>query len=405
MNRLRCYNLLWLIVFSLAASVLNAESEKKSVTTVSPVIYKQLQRIDELLDKANYNAALKKLKALIPEVKAGSYEKAVILRSMASVYSQQGNYPKAADALKKSLDTQALPPDQRARAQVDLGELYIASGKYKEAVKNLQAGIARAQSPTADQYFKLANAFAQLKQFKKAVPPMQTAIKLSKKPKEAWYKLLLAMQYEAGDYAGTIAVLRKLIVNFPPNKEYWLQLVAMHQQLKQYKKALAVNELAYREGFVTAPSDIINLANMLQTQNNPYRAAELLVKEIRSGRLVNSSTHWEMVANAWTDAREFDKAIDALKKASSVHPTGELSYRLGRLYIEKEDWKNAHQSLLDAFKKGGLKDPGNAQVLFGVSCYELHFADKAAQAFSKAQKYENTRKIGRQWLDYLKPDS
>ncbi len=405
MARLRCCNLLLLIIFSLATSALNAESEKKSATTVSPAIYKQLQRVDELLAKANYNAALKKLKALVPEVKAGSFEKAVILRSMASVYSQQGNYRKAAVVLKKSLDTQALPADQKARAQVDLGELYVASGNYKDAVKNLQAGIARAKSPSADQYFKLANAYAQLKQFKSAVPPMQQAIKLSKKPKESWYKLLLAMQYEAGDYAGTIAVLRKLIVNFPPNKEYWLQLVAMHQQLNQYKKALAVNELAYREGFVTAPSDIINLANMLQAQNNPYRAAELIEKEIGSGRLVNSSKHWEMVANAWTDAREFDKAIAALKKASSVHPTGELYYRLGRLYIEKEDWKNAHSSLLDAFQKGGLKDPGNAHVLFGVSCYELHFADKAAREFSKAQKYKNSRKIGRQWLDYLKSDS
>ncbi len=392
------------MILVLVASVSNAKSDK-STTTVSPAVYKQLQRVDALLKKSAYGEALQKLTALVPEVKAGSYEKAVIWRSIASIFSQQGNYKQAAEALKKSLATQALPSDQKVKAQVNLGELYVAAGDYKKAVAILKEGIARANSPSSDQYFKLANAYAQLKQFKNAVPPMQKAINLAKKPPESWYKLLLAMQYEAGDYAGAVTVLRKLIVKFAPNKEYWLQLIAMHQQLNQFKKALAVNELAYREGFVTTPGEIVNLANMLSSQDTPYRAAELIEKEIGTGRLANSSKHWEMVANAWTDAREFDKAIAAYKKASAAHPTGELYYRLGRLYIEQEDWQNAHKSLLNAFQKGGLKDPGNAHVLFGVSCYELHFTDKAERAFNKAQSYKNTRKIGRQWLDFLRSDS
>ncbi len=398
---LRFVVVLVLVVYSI---VLSATSDDIPVT-VSPAVYKQLQRIDALLEKSAYSKALQNLNTLLPETAEKSYAQAVIMRSMAAVYLRQGKFKKAAGALEKSLATGALPLDQKAQAQVNLGELYVAGGQYKKAIALLQAGIDRAKSPTSEQYFTLANSYAQLKQYKKAIPYMNKAVKLAKKPKESWYKLLLAMHYESDDYSGAVPVLKKMIARFPTNKDYWFQLIGLHQQLNDYKKALAVNELAYREGFVSTPADILNLANMMLLQNTPYRAAELIEKEINTGRLQNSSKNWEQSANAWTDAREYDKAVAALKKAAALHPSGEYFYRLGRLFIEQGKWKNARAALLKAFEKGGLKDPGNAQILFGVSCYELHLTQKAVRAFNKAQNYKNTRKIGRQWLEFINSES
>ena len=389
--------LLVLVVYSIVLPAASGDKTK----TVSPAIYKQLHRIDALLEKSAYSKALQNLNALLPDTAAKSYAKAMILRSMASVYSRQGEFKKAAGALEKSLATGALPLDQKAQAQVNLGELYVAGDQYKKAIALLKAGIDRAKSPTSEQYFILANSYAQLKLYKKAIPYMNKAVKLAKKPKESWYKLLLAMHYESDDYSGAVPVLKKMISRFPPNKDYWFQLIGLHQQLNDYKKALAVNELAYREGFVSAPADILNLANMMLLQNTPYKAAELIEKEINTGRLQNSFKNWEQSANAWTDAREYDKAVAALKKAAALHPSGEFFYRLGRLYIEQEKWNNARAALIKAFEKGGLKDPGNAQILFGMSCYELHLTQKAVRAFNKAQNYKNTRKIGRQWVDFI----
>lgn len=404
MHYCRVFRFAVFLVFVVYSTILSAASDDEPVT-VSPAVYKQLQRIDALLEKSAYSKALQKLNALLSEMAAKSYEKAVILRSMASVYSRQGKFKKAADALEKSIATGMLPLGQKAQALVNLGELYVAGGQYKKAIALLKAGIDRAKSPTSDQYFTLANTYALLKQYKNAIPYMNKAVALAKKPKESWYKLLLAMYYESEDYSGAVVVLQKMIAKFPPNKDYWFQLIALHQQQNDYKKALAAYELAYQEGFVSLPADILGLVNMMLLQNIPYRAAELIEKEISAGRLNNSSKHWEMSADAWTDAREYDKATAALKKASAIHPTGEFYYRLGRLYIEQENWNNAHAALLKAFDKGGLKDPGNAQILFGVSCYELHFTKKAVRAFNNARNYKNTRKIGRQWLDYIDSES
>ncbi len=275
---LRFVAVLVLIGYSIVSS---AASDDKTAK-VSPSVYKYLQEIEALLEKSAYGKALQELNVLLPETAAKSYEKAVVLRAMASVYSHQGNFKKAASALEKSIATSALPLDQKAQAQVNLGEMYVAGGQYKKAVILLRAGIDRAKSPTSDQYFTLANAYAQLKQYKTAIPYMKKAVRLAKTPKESWYQMLLAMHYESDDYSSAVAVLQKMITKFPPNKTYWSQLIALHQQLNDYKKALAVNELAYREGFMSSSADILNLANMMLVQNTPYRAAELIEKEISS---------------------------------------------------------------------------------------------------------------------------
>jgi tetratricopeptide (TPR) repeat protein len=218
---------------------------------------------------------------------------------------------------------------------------------------------------------------------------------------EAWYRTLLVMLYEAGNYQESVKVLTQLIEKFPSNKQYWLQLIAMYQQMNQYKQALAVNELAYREGLVASAAEILDLANLMSHQNAPYRAAELLEREIASGRLADDPTSWEKVANAWSQAREPDRAVSALKKASTSDPTGELNFRAGYLYVKQEKWRDAHEELSDALRKGGLKDPGNAHLLLGITCYELHLHKQARDSFIKARQYSSTRDSGRQWLDYI----
>ncbi len=388
-----------LSLFLLAFSVFSASGGKQK--TVTPSTYKLLQRAEKQIAAAAYSEAISKLKAGLADLDAGSFDKAVVLRSMASAYSLKGEYKKAARALEDSVATKALPVDQQAEARKNLGELYVASGQYSKAVGHLESSISKAKSVTGEQYFMLANAYAQLKKYKKAAPYMQKAISRTAKPSEQWYRMLLALYYESGNYKGGVNTLRKMIQTFPPKKDYWLQLIAMYRHMNQDSAALAVNELAYKEGFITSPQELTDLANMMSRANLPYRSARLLEKEMQAGRLKRSSKNWEKVANAWNQAKEFDRAAAALKKASALHSTGELSFRLGQIYIEQENWKKAHAALLKAINKGGLSDPGTAQILFGLSCHELHFPDKARQAFSRAQKYSNSRKTGREWVNYL----
>ncbi len=369
--------------------------------TVSRPTYRLLQRAEDLIEKSAYQEALAKLNAMLPKLESDSLDKAVILRTIAFVHIEQGKYANAEKALEQSLAIDVLPDKQAASSRLTLGEIYASNGKPDKAVTLLEEGLSRIRFPTGQQYLMLASVYYQLKQYQQAKAYMNKAIAGKGKPDESWYRMLLSIHYQLGDYKKAVQIAKDLIERFAPNTDYWLQLIGLYQELNQYEKALAANEVAYNQGFIIEERYILNLANLMSYQETPYKAAELMMREIVADRVKGTLKNWEKVADMWVLSREYDRAVLALKKASAVDPTGEIAFKLGRIYIEQEKWKEAHAQLLTALQKGGLKKPGEAHLLFGMSCYELHFNDEARKSFVNAQQYSNTRKSGKQWVEYI----
>ncbi len=391
---------LLLLCFVLICLPAFAKEAEKS-TVVSASLYRKLSKVEKLIDKKAYSKARKTLMNALGSVKKGTYEEAVVLRTLASVYAMQEQYSQAAKYLSKALALEVLPEKQRQQALLNLGQIYMALGKYAKAVKILQPVLKANSKLDAQMAILLANAYTQLKQYHKALPYVEQAIRMSKKPPESWYQLNLALLYELGRYSAAASILEQLIAKFPEKKQYWMQLSSVYQQLKQYKKALAIRDLAYRKGLITKQKEILDLVNLYLYVDLPYKAARLLQTEINNKRVKGTSKNWELLANAWTQAKEYKKATQALEKASSLNPKGTLYQQLGRIYVEQENWPAAINALTKALQKGGLKDPGNAYLLLGMSYYELKKINKAKHAFIQAKKYKKTRKSARQWLDYI----
>lgn len=406
MNRKALGLLLVHVGLLMPVGVLSAPQDQSSNSpTISPSTFKQLQKIEGLIEKPAYAKALKQLNTLLPKVNKKAFEKAIVLKTIASVYALQGKYSKASEAMEKSLATKALSDQQEQQSRISLAQLYIGAGKYKQAAEIIEPWIAQMDSVSAEDYILLANLYAQLKRYRKALSYAKKAIAASQRPKESWYQLLLALNYEIKDYRASANALEDLIRKFSPKKEYWEQLAAIYQQMKQYKRAAAVKELAYREGILDKPEEILDLVNFYLYIDAPYKAGNLLQHEIEQGNITKTSKNYELLANAWTQSQEFDLAASALKKAAELSNKGELYFRLGRILIEQENWSGARSALGKAFDKGQLNDPGNAHVLYGMASYEMHFKNQAVNAFRKAQGYKKTRKIAQQWLNYINSET
>lgn len=373
--------------------------------TVSPWLYKKLQKTERLIASKSYGHAGKMLRMLLNKVDQGSYEQALVLRSLSSVYALQNQYGKAAEAMARCVALNVLPEQQQQQALLNLGQLYMATENYRKAVRILEPWLAENPAPNAELYVLLANAYAQLKQYRKALPYIQKAIRSSRKPVESWYQLNLALYYELNDYRSAARILQRMIQHFPDKKEYWEQLAAVYQQLKQYKKAVAIKDLAYRKGLLTREKEILDLANLFLYVDAPYKAGKLLTDEIQKGRVAGNSKNWELLANAWTQAREYKQAAAALETAARLNAKGRLYLQLGQVYVAQEQWRKAIMALNKAIEKGGLKHPGTAYILLGMSHYELQQLKSARQAFNKAAKYKKTRAAARQWLNYMANDT
>lgn len=373
--------------------------------TVSPWLYKQLSKTEKLIANQSYAEAQRKLLKTLEDVEKGSYGEATVLRSLSSVYALQEQYSKAADALSKCLALGVLPAAQEQHAMLNLGQLYMAMEQYQKAVRILEPWLARNPKADTQVYVLMANAYAQLKRYRKALPYIKKAIQSSKKPVESWYQLNLALYYELEDYASAARLLEKMMRYFPDKKEYWDQASSVYQQSKQYKKAVTIKHLAYKKGYIEKEKDLLGMINLFLYIDAPYKAASILNKEISRGRINNNSRNWELLANAWTQAREFDRAVAALETASKMHEKGKLYQQLGRIYVEQEKWDKAVGALAKALDKGGLDQPGNTYILLGMSFYELKQTDKARTAFKKATRYAKTQKAAIQWLNYIDNDA
>ncbi len=371
-------------------------------TTISPWVYKQLSKAEALIGKQAYPQARQKLKKILPELDKNSYEQAITLRSLASVYALENQYQKAAKSLEQALATQALSEEQNQEALLNLGQLYMATEQYQKAVNTLNPWLKQHPDTKNTQVrILLANAYAQLKQYRNALPYIEHVVKHSKKPKESWLQLNLAINYELENYPAAASVLRKLLAQYPDKKNYWQQLASVYQQTQQTSKALAIKHLAYKKGFISSEAELLQLFNLFLYTKQPYQAANLLNKELDRQGVKQTAANWELLANAWTRAREYKKAINALEKASSLHEKGELYLQLGRIHVEQELWQAAISAINKALKKGSLKQTGEAYILLGMSYYETQQLPPAKQAFKKAQQYRKTKKSAGQWLSYI----
>ncbi len=386
-----------LLVFLSISSNIFAEQEKSP--TISPWLYKQLSKTEELIASQAYPQARQKLKKLLPDLKENSYSQALTLRSLASVYALENQYKEATQHLLHCLSTHALPENQQQNVLLNLGQLYMATELYQKTIDTL----AQYQGKKDAQILALlANAHAQLKHYKKALPYIEQAIKQSKNPHEAWLQLNLALYYELDQYAPAAKILRQLITSYPNKKTYWQQLGTVYQQLKQFSKALSIQHMAYKKGFKFSEAELLQLFNLYIFKQQPYQAAELLTQALKTKSIKVNSKHWEMLAHAWTGAREYKKAINALEKSSALNEKGELYLQLGRIHVEQERWPAAIKSIKQAINKGGLKNKGEAYILLGLSHYEMEKPSLAKQAFKHAVTFSKTKKSALQWLKYIK---
>ncbi len=389
---------LLILVVVLFSSVSFSASNSK---TISSWLYKQLEAVEKQLSAKEYVKATSLLQKTLKKLPNKNYEQAVVLRSLASVSAMQGHYKKAIPLLERSLATEALPKNQAASAYLNLGQLYMADGQYRKTIAIMEKWLREAKKPVPQDYILLAQAHAQLKHYKKALPLVDKAIAESKKPVESWYQLQLALNYELERYQKCAAILQKLVRFYPEKKRYWKDLVGVHQQLKDFKSALAVMELAYQKALLIKSKELTQLANLYLYLDTPLKAAKLLEKELKAGKIERTEKNLELFANSLIQAKEYKRSEEPLKEAAELSKKGQLYVRLARIQIEQEQWKKAQKNLGKGLKKGKLRSTGEAWLLLGVSCYEQNKSVCSRRAFNKAANFKKQKKSAQQWLQYI----
>lgn len=399
-----CILLIALLLLGAAASAREARpapsAETRKAQAVGRWAFERLNAAHAALEQEKYDEAESALAPMRTRKNLTDQEQALMWQALAYVHSARDQHDAAAEAFEQSLAAGGLPPEAALNITYNLAQLYVILERYERAVELFDVWFAATARPQASAHYMFAIAAMQLEQFAKALTHAEQAVAKSKTPRESYLQLSLALYFELKNYPKAAATLSELAAHFP-KKIYWKQLSAVHAELDDNPKALATLEIAYFQGLLDEESELLNLAQLYLYNDLPAAAAKVMDEALAAGTVEGDAVAWQILADSWLQARERDKARAPLERAAELSSDGGLYVRLAQLHLGDEEWAAARRALQRALEKGGLRNPGQVQLLLGIAhAGERHWTE-AERAFATAARHPETERTANAWIANL----
>lgn len=383
-----------------------AAKSKRRTPALRQRVFAQLSEAQKLADEKKASEGLAVLTRMEQSVdQLNSYEAAMMYNFMAFIHYGENQVNQAILAFNQVLKQQPIPESLEQSTLFSLAQLQMQMENYDESIKlmNRWAQL-NEQGATSSSERILANAYYAKKQYAKALTHINRSLDFDNDkgnvPNENMLVLKRAVHYELKQPKRVTEVSEDL-VRYHKKPKYWVELANMYGEIGDTKKQLAVMEAAYQQGFVTKASDLKTLAQIYYLNGAPYKAANLLKQAISDGTLNASLKNLEFLAQAWSSAKEFDKAIPVLKQAAQVSTDGNAYARLAEVYVSEENWSQVILNGKKALDKGQLKHPGNVNIALGMAYFNLKKFEQSKAEFAKAAEHQKLNKMASQWMSYV----
>lgn len=378
-----------------------AASEAKPLDPTGPWAYKRIERAYRELEAEQYADMRETLDEMRRNPKLNARERALMWQAYAFAYTAQDQYKEAAAAMEEALAAGGLDDSATMQMRYNLAQIYVLLERPDEAIREFERWFAAAPNPAGAAYYMYAMAYVQKENKAEALRFARQAVeKGGADAKEPWLQLVASILIEQKSYAEAVPVLQTLIERFP-KKHYWLQLSAVYSGMEQPDQALAVLELADRQGLLTQRGELMTLAQLYLYNQIPSQAATVIERGIRDKVIAPDARIYQLLADSLLHARQRERAFAPLRKAAELSDNGNAALRLAQLHFEREDWDEARVALSTALVKGGLTSPGHAYLLLGITNANEKRWEAAETAFRQAEAYEPVQSSAAYWLKHL----
>jgi tetratricopeptide (TPR) repeat protein len=319
---------------------------------------------------------------------------------LGGIYVQLEQYKEAIGYYKRYVETPSVPEANMLNVSYYLAQLYLATENYNEAIRLLEQYIAMSEIVGADHYYKLGQAYFMAEQPDNALPNIDRAVTMYEQsdrlPPEGLYQYQMSLYYSRENFPKVIDVLEKLVRHYP-KVNHWRTLAQVYGLAGRPLDQLHAFDTIYAMGALGEEKELRLLASLYLEQEYPYKAAKILQKGVDQGQVEKSSKNLELLAGAWSLAKEQDKSIPVLEQAAAKADDGELYSRLAQLYLSIDEYDKSVNAAREALKRD-LKKPSNAHLFMGMSLYNLEQYDEALKAFREARKDKTVASQANTWI-------
>lgn len=386
-----------------APAVAGEDDNVRRTPAMRENIHKRFSRIRESADDGKLDEAFESLEKL-GEGNLNSYERAMRWNLAAFLYDQKDDRDGIAHAYRKLLEQSELPLSLEQDTWYGLARVEMVRENYAEAIEALENWFDLKDEPGADAYAMKAQLLYQKENWDEALEAIDQAIGMKRDKErevaENWYLLKRGIHYQRDDYEGLRDVLEILARDFT-KKSYLDQLAAVYGELGNRSEQLAVREAAYEKGYLDKESDLIGLAQLLASQDNPYKAAKVMEQGISDEIIEPTFTNLKRMGDNYLMAKEYDEALEAFDRAAPRSEDGEIHLRMAQVSADLGDWEDAAASAARAIERGGFDDIGRAHVVRGLALFNRDRLSEALDAFAAAKDFEDTENVANQWHDYV----
>ena len=369
---------------------------------------KSLEKVQMLLEEENWLASMEMLEGIEASTKTckSPYDLTQVWKFKGYVYYSLDDFNGAIRSYKQVIDGEGTPEDLRLDTRYTLAQLFTAEERYADAAEQLEIWIDESTIVSNAARGLLAQIYYQLDRKDKSLTMLELAINdvesKGKLPKERWWSLQRVLYYEKNDYNRVIDILEKLVKHYP-KWTFWKQLGGMYGAQERSLDQLVASALVYLNGKYDKESQVMGMGYMYLAAEVPYKAAQIISKGIDDEIIESNAKNLEVLGTAWYQAKELNRALQALNRASEYSDSGDLQSRMAGIYLDLGNDSEAYIASLKAAKKGNIKRPSSNYLIMGNALVNMHCYKDAIGAFQKALKAAETKKEKKfptQWIRY-----
>lgn len=337
------------------------------------------------------------------------YARSSATRHLARHYVQQGDYAAAAAWYRDALAAGGLADVANRELMRELARVHMLAEDFPAAAEALEQALALDLVPVAGDLLLRAQVAYHQGDYLAVVTALDRIAAAGLVLDMAQRRQALALYYSAGAYAQCETLLEQLLTMDPAEAAYWHQLASVYLQQDKRQQALDQLVLARENRIPFTVADMTLLVDLLAVNGNPYGAALILEGAMAAGEMPGDAANQRKLFELWFQARERDRARQALSKAAAMSDDTELYLYLAQLHMEDQRWPQMQAVMLDACDDR-LAEPhvSRANLLLGISLLKQNHRAAARRQFINATLVGGAHQQAVQWLkamDAAEPDT
>ncbi|WP_340148038.1 hypothetical protein [Vreelandella subterranea] len=298
-------------------------------------IIDDLNRLQTQLRDAQYASVVTQATQQATRLQTGNaadrWASALYQQLAANALARQGQPGDAANRLAQARELAAGEQAQAARWLREEASLRRTAGQTTQA-STLLAEWLESQgtaAPAAD-IWKLTRWLADAQRWQEAADWLERSLSQTAEPDATQRRLALVIYQRTQQTDQALDVLLGGL-DEGSDATHWRQAAGLAQRAGQPGIAAALWDTAWRLGRLDEDEDRWQLINLHMAGGTPARAAEFLERWLEAGDIVRDETTLRLLANAWHQARDKSRALDAWQALATLSKEGSDWRQYGQL--------------------------------------------------------------------------